>query len=284
MVWRERCEWGGATTLLSYFDDDFADVGVGFHVLVRLHDVIEREPPSDCLFLHSYSAFDAGPDPRSFVFADSKAARGRYVGMSFSCKPYQQEDNEIIMVDGYSKDKTVDEARKFNVKIIYDGIGKGSALRKGFHESSNDIIIMMDADNAHNRSEVIDVIKKINEGYDVCMPSRFMGAGGSDDITKFRIFGNNFYKFLVKLFWGVSYSDICYGFRGFSREALDTLRLEANGFDIELEIAIKTAKKKLKYIEIPSKEGKREYGEGKLNFWTSLTLDKRILLELYINQ
>jgi len=46
-VWRERCEWGGATTLLSYFDDDFADVGVGFHVLVRLHDVIEREPPVD---------------------------------------------------------------------------------------------------------------------------------------------------------------------------------------------------------------------------------------------
>jgi hypothetical protein len=62
--------------------------------------VLDREPPAGALLLHSYSAFDAGPTPCPFVFADIQAAQGRYVGMAFSCKPYQQEDNEIMMVDG----------------------------------------------------------------------------------------------------------------------------------------------------------------------------------------
>ena len=139
---------------------------------------------------------------------------------------------------------------------------------------------MMDADDAHSKSEVIEVINKIEEGYDVCMPSRFLQGGGSEDITKLRIFGNNFYKFWVKLFWKVSYSDICYGFRGFNKKSLDYLKLESDGFDIELEIAIKIAKLGLKYIEIPSIERRRKHGKGKLTFWTSLTLDKRVLLEL----
>jgi len=188
--------------------------------------------------------------------------------------------DEILIVDGYSKDKTVQEAQKHNVKVIYDDKGKGSALRKGFSEATGDLIIMMDADDAHNKGEVVEVIKKLNEGYDVCMPSRFMSGGGSEDITSLRVFGNNFYKFWVKLFWGASYSDICYGFRGFSRKALESLKLESDGFDIETEISIKTAKRKLKHIEIPSMEGKRKHGKGKLTFWTSLTIDKRVLLEL----
>ncbi|MCG3148614.1 MAG: hypothetical protein PCFJNLEI_02059 [Verrucomicrobiae bacterium] len=62
--------------------------------------LLDREPPADALLLHSHSAFDVGPDPRRYVFANMPDAAGRYVGMVFSCKPYQQEDNEIITVDG----------------------------------------------------------------------------------------------------------------------------------------------------------------------------------------
>ncbi|MFH1055139.1 MAG: glycosyltransferase family 2 protein [Candidatus Altiarchaeota archaeon] len=195
-------------------------------------------------------------------------------------KELQGIADEIILVDGHSKDKTVEEAERFNVKVLYDEVGKGSALRRGFAEASGDIIVMLDADEAHGRDEVIKVIDKIREGYAVCMPSRFLLGGGSEDITPLRVIGNDFYKFWVRLFWGVSYTDICYGFRGFTRAAIQTLNLQADGFDIETEIAIKTAKKKLKYTEIPSKEGKRKHGQGKLNFWTSLTIDKRIIKEL----
>lgn len=189
--------------------------------------------------------------------------------------------DEIIVVDGHSSDRTVDEVKKRKVILIYDDKGKGSALRAGFKLATGDIIISMDADEANNKSEINDIISRIEEGYDVCMPSRFMRGGISDDITPLRVVGNNFYKFWVKLIWGVSYTDICYGFRGFRRKALAQLDLKADGFDIETEIGIKTAKRRLKYIEIPSHEGKRLHGSGKLTFWTSLILDKRILIELF---
>lgn len=188
--------------------------------------------------------------------------------------------DEIIVVDGYSKDKTVEIAQGLGAKIIMDDVGKGASLRKGFGASSAEIIIMMDADESHDADEAKQIINTIKQGYDVCMPSRFIEGGGSEDITRLRVFGNNFYKLLVKIFWGQSYTDICYGFRGFSKDAIRRLKLEADGFDIELEISIKTAKNRLKYKEIPSYEKARKHGKGKLTFWTSLLLDKRILKEL----
>ncbi|MFH0862306.1 MAG: glycosyltransferase family 2 protein [Candidatus Altiarchaeota archaeon] len=189
--------------------------------------------------------------------------------------------DEIIVVDGHSRDRTAEIARKCGASVLFDEVGKGSAVRKGFSEARGGIVVMVDADCSHRPEEVAKAVKKIREGYDVCMPSRFMEGGGSEDITPLRVFGNGFYKFWVRLFWGVSYTDICYGFRAFSRSALKKLDLSADGFDLEVEIAIKTAKKGLKFVEIPSLELKRKSGSGKLGFWTSLVLDRRILLELF---
>ena len=188
--------------------------------------------------------------------------------------------DEVIIVDGHSSDDTVRIAQMYDVKVLFDDVGKGSAVITGLDSALGDVLVMMDADGSHHRKEVFEIIRVIEDGFDVCMPSRFMEGGGSDDITGLRVFGNNFYKFWVWLFWGILYTDICYGFRGFSRKAYDKLGLSAEGFDIELEISIKTAKKNLRYKEIPSFELERRSGEGKLNFWTSLLLDKRILLEL----
>jgi glycosyltransferase involved in cell wall biosynthesis len=188
--------------------------------------------------------------------------------------------DEVIVVDGHSTDGTLENVRLFDVQILFDDKGKGSAIRKGFEHSSGDIVVMMDADEAHRRQDVQAAISKIAEGYDICMPSRFMPGGGSEDITPLRVFGNNFYKFWVRLLWGGKYTDICYGFRSFSKKAIDELTLTSDGFDIELEISIKAAKRRLRYIEIPSMERKRKYGSGKLTFWSSLILDRRILIEL----
>jgi glycosyltransferase involved in cell wall biosynthesis len=188
--------------------------------------------------------------------------------------------DEIIVVDGHSTDGTDEVAKGRGVKVIYDSVGKGSALRAGFREATGDIVVMIDADEANGWAEVAKVIELVGEGYDVVMPSRFMAGGGSDDITPLRAFGNSFYKFWLRILWGVSFTDICYGFRGFKREALNRLNLKSDGFDIETEISIRTVKEKLRFIEVPSKEGRRRFGSGKLSFWTSLTIDKRILLEL----
>jgi len=190
---------------------------------------------------------------------------------------------EIIIVDGYSKDKTVEQAKRFKCKIIYDNKGKGSALIKGMKEAKGDIIIMMDADCSHRINEFPLLIGGIKTGYDVCMGSRFIQGGGTADMPWYRMLGNKFFVMLVNLLWGMNYSDLCYGYRSLSKEAVKKLNLKSNSFAIETEISIHAAKKKLKVVEVPSFEKSRRYGKGKLRtFKHGWEILKTIIREILI--
>ena len=196
-------------------------------------------------------------------------------------KEIKNRVNEIIVVDGYSKDKTVEVAKKFGVKVIFDDIGKGSALRKGMKAAKGDIVITMDADYSHKSSEIGLLIEGIKSGFDICMGSRFIQGGGTEDMPWYRYLGNKFFVTLVNLFWNMNYSDLCYGYRSFRKSCINKLGLESNGFGIETEIAIKAAKKKVKVLEVPSYEKVRNYGKGNLRtFSDGWLILKTILKEL----
>ena len=171
---------------------------------------------------------------------------------------------EILVVDGHSSDNTVSIAKKLGARVIYDNKGKGSALRKGFGAAKGSIIGSMDADLSNEPKELNLLVESIRIGYDVCMGSRFMVGGGSEDISKIRILGNKFFVSVVNLFFGSKYSDMCYGYRSFRKSIIKKLDLKEDGFGIETEININAIKAHLKIIEIPSTEKKREAGEAKL--------------------
>jgi glycosyltransferase involved in cell wall biosynthesis len=172
--------------------------------------------------------------------------------------------DEVIIVDGYSKDNTVEIAKHFGCQIYFDKKGKGSALKKGTKLATGDIIVMMDADWSHRVKEMDLMIAGIETGYDICMGSRFMQGGGSSDITFLRRLGNKFFVSLVNFFYRMNYSDLCYGYRAFRKEAFEKLNLKSNGFAIETEISIRAAKKKLRVLEVPSFEKSRKHGKAKL--------------------
>lgn len=173
---------------------------------------------------------------------------------------------ELIIVDGHSHDHTVEIAKKFKAHVLYDDIGKGSALRKGIAAAKGDIIVMMDADCSHRSSELRLLIEAINSGYDICMGSRFIQGGGTEDMPFHRRLGNKAFVHLVNMIWEMNYSDLCYGYRAFNKKATQILLplLKSNGFGIETEISIKAAKEGLKVLEIPSYEKKRMHGKGNL--------------------
>lgn len=172
---------------------------------------------------------------------------------------------EILIVDGYSKDKTVEFAKEMGAKIIYDKRGKGSALIKGFEAAKGDIIISMDADLSNRPNELRLLIAGIEAGYDVCMGSRFLlTGGGSDDMPWIRRFGNKLFVSLVNLMYGSHYTDMCYGYRSFAKGVAKRLNLQEHGFGIETEINIKVQKMHMRVLEVPSYEKLRASGEGKL--------------------
>jgi Glycosyltransferases involved in cell wall biogenesis len=189
---------------------------------------------------------------------------------------------EIIIVDKYSTDKTVEIAKRLGAKVLYDKYGKGSALVKGLSSANGDVLISMDADLSHEPKELVLLIDAIRLGYDVCLGSRFITGGGSEDMPWYRKFGNKVFVILVNLLFHAHYTDMCYGYRSFSRSAFRKLDLKEKGFGIETEMNIQIAKKKLKAFEIPSYEKKRAHGTGNLKtFRDGYIILKTILKNLF---
>ncbi len=180
-------------------------------------------------------------------------------------KPVIKDKYEVIIVDGYSKDKTVKYAKAMGARIIYDKKGKGSALIKGFAAAKGKITISMDADLSNRPNELKLLIAGIEAGYDVCMGSRFLTGGGSDDMPFHRRVGNRFFVSLVNLRFGSHYTDMCYGYRSFARGIAKKLSLREPGFGIETEINMKVQKRHLRVLEVPSFEKERASGEAKLS-------------------
>jgi len=189
---------------------------------------------------------------------------------------------EIILVDKHSADKTVEIAKAKGARILYEGLGKGYALRKGFKNARGKILISMDADLSNRPNELRLLISGIETGYDVCMGSRFLTGGGSEDMPRFRRLGNKAFVMLVNFFFKSHYTDLCYGYRSLTRSAAKRLKLTSTGFGIETELGIKAKKEGLKVLEVPSFEKKRVYGTGKLNsFHDGYVILKTIFANLF---
>jgi glycosyltransferase involved in cell wall biosynthesis len=176
--------------------------------------------------------------------------------------------DEIVVVDGNSNDGTRDEILKYrkDAKIIAEEPrGKGAALRTGFEKATGDLVVMMDADGSHDPKEIPRLIEPILDGYDVSKGSRLLPGGGSTDFTPFRKIGNRMFVSMVNLMYGANYTDLCYGYRAFKREAFEKMCCTSDGFEIETEQSIHMKKVGLKVKEVPSFETLRKNGKSNLN-------------------
>jgi hypothetical protein len=80
----------------------------------------------------------------------------------------------------------------------------------------------------------------------------------------YRRLGNRLFTSLVNLLYGARYTDITYGYNAFWKETFNQIKLKSDGFEMEIEMCIEVSKARLKVMEVPSFEGKRLYGTGKL--------------------
>ena len=192
--------------------------------------------------------------------------------------------DEILLVDGYSTDNTVELAKKLcpGIRVIYqDGKGKGNALRYGIAESTGDIIVTIDADGSMDPEQIPAFIAPLLAGYDYVKGSRFLPRGGTLDMPWFRRLGNKIFTTLVNLLYETKYTDLCYGYNAFWRKVFQQVRLNTDGFEIETEMHIKAAKARLKVSEVPSFERARLNGKGRLGtFKDGWRIFRTIFLEI----
>lgn len=181
------------------------------------------------------------------------------------CRKYTKK---IIVIDGYSKDKTREISEKSGAKVILQkGKGKGSAIRTSAeYVSDEDIVVFIDADCSHDPNDIPKLTKPIQDGEaDHVTGSRLFGGsselhGGFDEFL--RLTGSSFITFCINNKFKVRLSDSQNGFRAIRGAVLKKLDLRENITTIEQEMIIKTLKKGYKMAEVPAHEYKRKYGES----------------------
>ena len=189
--------------------------------------------------------------------------------------------DEIILVDGHSTDATLVTARfsRPDVRVVpQQYAGKGDALRAGFLAASGDILVMMDADGSMSPQEIPHFLYFLRNGYDFVKGSRFVGGGGSLDITPLRRLGNRVLLRLVNTLYHTHLTDLCYGFCAFHRRYLCFLDLTTPGFEIEARMTISAVQAGLRIAELPSFEMPRRHGRSNLRTFRDGTRVLRAVL------
>ena len=171
-------------------------------------------------------------------------------------------DWEIIFVDDGSSDGSKGEieriiAKDSKVKLIsfYRNFGKSAALSEGFKHSKGDIIITMDADLQDDPAEIPNLIKKINEGYDLVSGWKKIRH---DPWTK--TFPSKIFNFVTRLLTGVKIHDFNCGLKGYDKKVIKSLNIYGG---LHRFIPYLASTNGFSATEIPVNHRSREFGDSK---------------------
>lgn len=160
---------------------------------------------------------------------------------------------EVVVVNNGSTDGSGEIAKKAGARVLTENLrGYGSALKRGIRESYGKYIIMGDADNTYDFSEIERFVKLLKEGADLVIGSRLRGKIYPKAMPWLhRFIGTPFLTRLVNVFFKVNISDVNCGLRGFKKESIEKLDLKCNGMEFASEMIAKAAQKKLDIKEVP---------------------------------
>ena len=184
---------------------------------------------------------------------------------------------EVVVADNGSTDGSVQIAEEHGARVLrVSERGYGAALRAGIAAARGPFIIMGDADDSYDFTDVPRFVEKLREGFDVVMGNRFRGGikpGAMPSLHKY--FGNPGLTAVLNLLFHVGIGDSYCGMRGFSRALYDRLDVRSSGMEFALEMIIKSAQIGARITEIPiilwpDKRGRAPHLRSFRDGWRSL--------------
>ena len=171
----------------------------------------------------------------------------------------------ILVVDNGSEDRTGEIASGKGVEVIEETTrGKGMAIRAAFNSLSGDFVFILDADYTYPATHILEMLDKLEDGYDVVIGSRLKGHMPKGAMSKLNLVGNHLLAFIANTLYGTRISDPCTGFWGLRQETIKDMELNATGFEIEADILTEISKNGYRITEIPI-QYRRRTSPPKLN-------------------
>ena len=161
---------------------------------------------------------------------------------------------EVIVADNGSTDGSQQIARDFGARVLpVERRGYGSALQSGIAAARGRFVLMGDADDTYDFSQLDEFVRILREGYDLVMGNRFRGKilpGAMPPLHRY--LGNPVLTGLGRLFFKSPVGDFHCGLRAFRRDAIEQLGLRTLGMEFASEMVVKAAAFGLRVTEIPT--------------------------------
>ena len=161
---------------------------------------------------------------------------------------------EVIIADNGSTDGSQQIAHEFGARVVpVARRGYGSALQSGIAAARGEFVLMGDADDTYDFSQLNEFVAKLREGYDLVMGNRFLGKimPGAMPLLH-RYLGNPVLTGLGRLFFKSDVGDFHCGLRAFRRDAIERLGLRTMGMEFATEMVVKATAFGLRVTEIPT--------------------------------
>ncbi|MFB6080808.1 MAG: S-layer glycoprotein N-glycosyltransferase AglJ [Haloferacaceae archaeon] len=158
----------------------------------------------------------------------------------------EQGYEHVLVIDGGSTDGTREVAREAGAHVVtQSGTGKGQAVREAVREHvAEPYVLLVDGDGTYRPEDAARMLSPLDDGYEHVVGDRFadMRRGA---MTRLNRLGNWLINRAFRLVHGGDYHDVLSGYRAFSRSSFEGMRLSAEGFGIETEMAVECAKRSI---------------------------------------
>lgn len=165
----------------------------------------------------------------------------------------------VVVVDTNSTDGTPEIARGLGAAVVAEPRrGYGRACLSGIAALPQvDVVVFLDGDASDDPAEMAALVAPIAEGRaDLVLGSRVMGERERGALTPQQVFGNWLACLLIRLFWGVRFTDLG-PFRAISWEAYQRLDMRDENYGWTVEMQVKAAKRGLRCLELPARYRRR---------------------------
>lgn len=175
--------------------------------------------------------------------------------------------SEIIVVNNASTDNTVEVAKRAGCHVVHElkrGYGQACLAGIAALNPSTNIVVFIDGDHSDHPEQLKKVVAPIlSEEVDFVIGSRALGKRESGAMTPQAFYGNKLACFLMKLFWGIKYTDLG-PFRAIRFDALKKLNMQDTNFGWTIEMQIKAVEQGLNIKEVPV-DYRRRIGKSKIS-------------------
>jgi hypothetical protein len=163
-------------------------------------------------------------------------------------------DGEVVVADNGSTDGSQALAVAAGARVVdVPERGYGSALMGGIQAARGRYIIMGDADDSYDMSALMPFLDRLRAGADLVMGNRFQGGVARGAMPRLhRYLGNPILSFVGRLFFHSTIGDFHCGLRGFSRDSVLELGLQATGMEFASEIVVKATLCGQRIEEVPT--------------------------------